>query len=70
MKVMIRRTGAGLSAYLPKKDCEEAIIKLENEHLWGGAITLRNGWQFVLPDLPPDTRLPITVEARKISDED
>ncbi|EIM30717.1 MULTISPECIES: putative nitrogen fixation protein NifT [Microvirga] len=70
MKVMIRRTGAGLSAYVPKKDLEEPIIKVENEDLWGGAITLRNGWRLVLPDLPRDTRLPITVEARKISDED
>ncbi len=70
MKVMIRRTGAGLSAYVPKKDLEEPIIKVENEHLWGGAVTLRNGWRLVLPDLPQGTRLPITVEARKISDED
>ncbi|WP_192246733.1 putative nitrogen fixation protein NifT [Mesorhizobium silamurunense] len=70
MKIMIRRTGAGLSAYVPKKDLEEPIVKLENEDLWGGAVTLRNGWRFVLPELPRDTRLPITVEARKISDQD
>ncbi|MFB9982586.1 putative nitrogen fixation protein NifT [Mesorhizobium newzealandense] len=70
MKVMIRRTGAGLSAYIPKKDLEEPIVKLEKEALWGGAVTLKNGWRFVLPDLPRDTPLPITVEARKISDED
>ncbi|RNJ42536.1 putative nitrogen fixation protein NifT [Mesorhizobium erdmanii] len=69
MKVMIRRTDAGLSAYVPKKDLEEPIVKLENEDLWGGIVTLGNGWRFVLPDLPRDTRLPITVEARKISDE-
>ncbi|ESY03396.1 MULTISPECIES: putative nitrogen fixation protein NifT [unclassified Mesorhizobium] len=70
MKVMIRRTDAGLSAYVPKKDLEEPIIKLEKEELWGGTITLRNGWRLVLPDLPRDTRLPITVEARKVSAED
>ncbi|MER9001389.1 putative nitrogen fixation protein NifT [Mesorhizobium australicum] len=70
MKVMIRRTDAGLSAYVPKKDLEEPIIKLEKEELWGGTITLRNGWRLLLPDLPRDTRLPITVEARKISEED
>ncbi|ESZ22868.1 putative nitrogen fixation protein NifT [Mesorhizobium sp. M1066] len=70
MKVMIRRTDAGLSAYVPKKDLEEPIIKLEKEELWGGTITLRNGWRLVLPDLPRDTRLPITVEARKVSEED
>lgn len=70
MKVMIRRTDAGLSAYVPKKDLEEPIIKLEKEELWGGIVTLRNGWRLLLPDLPRDTRLPITVEARKISEED
>ncbi|ANT54678.1 MULTISPECIES: putative nitrogen fixation protein NifT [Mesorhizobium] len=70
MKVMIRRTGAGLSAYVPKKDLEEPIVKVENEDLWGGCVTLRNGWRLVLPELPRDTRLPITVEARKISDKD
>ncbi|MES0139454.1 putative nitrogen fixation protein NifT [Mesorhizobium sp. M0016] len=70
MKVMIRRTGAGLSAYVPKKDLEEPIINLEKEELWGGTVTLRNGWRLLLPDLPRDTRLPITVEARKISEED
>ncbi|AZO19331.1 MULTISPECIES: putative nitrogen fixation protein NifT [unclassified Mesorhizobium] len=70
MKVMIRRTGSGLSAYVPKKDLEEPIVEVENEGLWGGSVTLKNGWRLVLPDLPGDTRLPITVEAKKISDED
>ncbi|MER8684266.1 putative nitrogen fixation protein NifT [Mesorhizobium sp. M1405] len=70
MKVMIRRTDAGLSAYVPKKDLEEPIIKLEKQELWGGTVTLRNGWRLLLPDLPRDTRLPITVEARKVSEED
>ncbi|RAZ71770.1 putative nitrogen fixation protein NifT [Mesorhizobium atlanticum] len=70
MKVMIRRTEAGLSAYVAKKDLEEPIISIENEALWGGSITLRNGWRLALPDLPRDTSLPITVEARKISDEE
>ncbi|TIN34562.1 MAG: putative nitrogen fixation protein NifT [Mesorhizobium sp.] len=70
MKVVIRRTDAGLSAYVPKKDLEEPIIKFENQDLWGGVVTLRNGWRLLLPDLPPHTRLPITVEARKLSDED
>ncbi|TGQ32415.1 putative nitrogen fixation protein NifT [Mesorhizobium sp. M00.F.Ca.ET.216.01.1.1] len=70
MKVMIRRNGTGLSAYVPKKDLEEPIVEIENEGLWGGFVRLRNGWRLVLPDLPGDTRLPITVEAKKISGED
>ncbi|WFU51772.1 putative nitrogen fixation protein NifT [Sinorhizobium terangae] len=70
MKVMIRRTSAGLSAYVPKKDLEETIIKVEKEDLWGGAVTLKNGWRIALPDLPRDTPLPITVEAKRIFDKD
>jgi nitrogen fixation protein NifT len=65
MKLMIRRTDKGLSAYVPKKDLEEPIVSCERETLWGGEVTLRNGWVFALPDMPADTRLPITVEARR-----
>ncbi|BAL26348.1 putative nitrogen fixation protein NifT [Azoarcus sp. KH32C] len=69
MKVMIRKDHAGaLSAYVPKKDLEEPIVAMEKEGLWGGKVTLGNGWQLELPDLAPDTRLPITVEARRLGD--
>ncbi|OWK25174.1 protein fixU [Rhizobium yanglingense] len=67
MKVTIRRTDVGLSVYIPKKDLEEPIISVENKNLWGGFVLLRNGWRLALPDLPQDTRLPVTVEARKVS---
>lgn len=67
MKVMIRRTDTGLSAYVPKKDLEEPIIETETEGLWGGFVLLKNGWKLVLPDMPGDTRLPVTANARKIS---
>ncbi len=66
MKVTIRRTGNGLSAYVPKKDLEEPIVEVENEGLWGGFVVLRNGWRLLLPDLPKDTQLPVTIEAKKI----
>lgn len=69
MKVMIRKNAAGeLSAYMAKKDLEEPIVTFEKPDLWGGRITLANGWQFELPCMAPDTRLPITVEARKVTD--
>lgn len=68
MKVMIRRSEKGLSAYVAKKDLEEAIVEMENEGLWGGKVVLANGWQLELPAMAADTRLPITVEARKLSD--
>ena len=69
MKIMIRRSAAGvLSAYVPKKDLEEPISKMEKPDMWGGMITLANGWQLELPEMATDTRLPVTVEARKVSD--
>jgi nitrogen fixation protein NifT len=70
MKVMIRRGERGLSAYVPKKDLEEPIVETERETLWGGSIKLRNGWTLILPDMPADTKLPITVNARKLGGEE
>ncbi len=68
MKIMIRRNAAGiLSAYVPKKDLEEPIVSSEREALWGGLVTLANGWELRLPEMPEDTRLPVTVEAKRIS---
>jgi nitrogen fixation protein NifT len=70
MKVMIRRGEKGLSAYVAKKDLEEPIVATERETLWGGSVTLRNGWTLLLPDMPAETRLPITVNARKVGEEE
>lgn len=68
MKVMIRRDSKGaLTAYVPKKDLEEAIIAMDQPGMWGGLVTLANGWQFDLPVMPIDTPLPITVEARRLA---
>lgn len=68
MKVMIRRTSAGrLSAYVPKKDLEEPVVAQEREGLWGGTITLGNGWMLALPEMDAATTLPVTVEARRLS---
>ncbi|NJL07730.1 MAG: putative nitrogen fixation protein NifT [Methylacidiphilales bacterium] len=68
MKLMIRKTDKGLSAYAPKKDLEEPIVETEKEDLWGGWVKLKNGWVLLLPEMPADTRLPITVEAKKMGD--
>ena len=68
MKIMIRRNAQGqLSAYVPKKDLEEPIVDVEKAEMWGGNITLANGWKLELPVMEADTKLPITVEARKLS---
>ena len=65
MKVMIRKAAGVLSVYVPKKDLEEAIVQQEKESLWGGWVKLKNGWVLELPAMAEDTRLPVTVEARK-----
>ena len=66
MKVMIRKTSDGkISAYVPKKDLEEPVVSMEKPEMWGGVVTLQNGWRLELPQMAADTKLPITVEARK-----
>ncbi len=69
MKVMIRRDSEGMfSAYVAKKDLEEPIVAMDHPQLWGGCVTLANGWRLELPPLAADTALPITVEARRLTE--
>lgn len=69
MKIMIRRGAEGrLCAYVPKKDLEEFVVAQEKPEIWGGTIDLANGWRLMLPEMAADTRLPVTVEARKLAD--
>lgn len=69
MKIMIRKTNNGaLSAYVAKKDLEESIVAMEQPGIWGGVITLANGWKLELPEMPPATTLPVTVEARRLAE--
>jgi nitrogen fixation protein NifT len=68
MKITIRKDDAGrFEAYVPKKDLEEPVVASEHPTLWGGWIELGNGWRFEMPDMEPDTRLPLTLDARRIS---
>jgi nitrogen fixation protein NifT len=69
MKILLRRAAKGLSAYVPKKDLEEQVVETEREGLWGGWIRLKNGWVLDLPEMAPETALPITVNARKRGEE-
>lgn len=70
MKVMLRKKDDGtLWAYVAKKDIEERVVETERAELWGGTITLGNGWTLELPAMPPETRLPVTVEARRLEGE-
>lgn len=69
MKIMIRKDAQGaLSAYVPKKDLEESIVSMEQAGMWGGVVTLANGWRLELPAMAAETSLPITVEARRLSE--
>jgi nitrogen fixation protein NifT len=66
---MIRRNAAGvLSAYMAKKDLEEPIVQMDKADLWGGSVTLANGWRLELPAMESGTSLPRTVEARKLGE--
>ena len=66
MKVMLRKTDGKYMIYVAKKDLETTVVSSEMQACWGGKITLENGWVLEMPDLPEDTRLPLTVEARKL----
>jgi len=69
MKIMIRKDAKGsLSAYVPKKDLEEPIVSMEHAGMWGGVVTLGNGWRLELPAMAADTALPITVVARRLGE--
>jgi nitrogen fixation protein NifT len=68
MKVMIRKATFGYTAYVPKKDLEEPIVEMEKAALWGGWVKLKNGWTLALPEMAADTRLPITIEAKRLSE--
>lgn len=66
MKIMLRKTGDGYCVYVAKKDLEEKVVSAEKPEMWGGKVTLANGWTFQLPEMAPDTRLPVSVEARRL----
>lgn len=66
MKVMLRKSDGILSAYVAKKDLEAHVVEMQTPAMWGGWIRLSNGWVLALPEMAADTRLPISVEARRI----
>lgn len=70
MKVTLRKVSDTYEIYVPKKDLEEKIVAMDPGGPWGVVVTIGNGWRFQMPDMPADTPLPITVDARKLGDED
>ena len=69
MKVTIGRRDGGYSVYVAKKDLEEPIINMEKAGLWGGWVELGNGWRLALPEMTTQVRLPVTIDARRITGE-
>lgn len=70
MKVMIRKLSSGsFTAYIPKKDLEEPIVQMDNATLWGGGVTLANGWRLEMPMMDDQATFPRTVEARRLDGE-
>ena len=67
MKVTVRKERNGAySLYVPKKDLEAKVVEAEQAGIWGGKVTLDNGWLLQMPDMPAETPLPVTVEARRL----
>jgi len=67
MKVTVRATEGGYEVYVAKKDLEERIVEAETPNLWGGWARLANGWVLAMPALEPAPKLPVTVEARRLT---
>lgn len=70
MKITIRKVGDATEVYVAKKDLEDRVVQAEKPGLWGGWVEISNGWRFQLPDMPADTPMPITIDARKLADVD
>jgi nitrogen fixation protein NifT len=65
MKVMIRKTASSaLSAYA--EEGPEEPTSRRARRLWGARSAVQR-LTLALPEMAPDTKLPITVEARRLS---
>ncbi len=66
MKVMLHQNDLGhLSVYVPKKDLEEEVVE---QSMADGqkVLTLANGWQLSFSNLTDDTKLPKTLNAKRL----
>ncbi len=70
MKVILRKIKDDYEIYVAKKDLEEKVVEAEFPTIWGGWIKLANGWRFQMPDMPADTKLPLTIDARKLGEDE
>jgi nitrogen fixation protein NifT len=67
MKVMLRQNALGhLVVYVAKKDLEEEVVS-QTESDDGKVYTLANGWELFISTAEQPTKLPQTVEAKRIA---
>jgi len=66
MKITLRKSGDRLTVYIPKKDMEQDVVQFDREGVFGGTLTLSNGWKLYLEPMNEEPSLPKTFEARKI----
>ena len=67
MKVMLRQNALGhLVVYVAKKDLEEEVVS-QTESDDGKVYTLANGWELFISTSEEPTKLPQTVEAKRIA---
>lgn len=70
--VMLRKREDGkLLFYVAKKDLEETIESLEfdSPDKWGGEVVLGDGSKYFFDILDTPPRIPITLQAKRISEE-
>ena len=66
MKIMIRRLRRrGFRSMCRRRISRSRSWSRNAKSLWGGWIRIANGWILDLPEMAADTRLPITINARK-----
>jgi nitrogen fixation protein NifT len=71
--VMIRENPEGkLTFYIAKKDLEDNIASIEFDQpdKWGGTVKLANGGAYYIEPLAVAPKLPITLRAKRVGDED
>ncbi|WP_022850363.1 putative nitrogen fixation protein NifT [Limisalsivibrio acetivorans] len=67
MKVTFRKTDAGLSIYVAKKDLEAMVTKHDNEGAWGGTFEIENSLVLYVPPMDAEPDFPQTINAKVLS---
>ncbi len=66
MKVTLRKTENGMTAYIAKKDLEANVIDSDFEQGFGGILKLDNGMTLQLESKESMPVFPITVNAKRV----